>query len=122
MPQMVYCWRCKTEMPMLEEVEWAQLAPLLTNMSAQIMAYRERTGATLEVARREGFEKAALEKYKDLTGYAETNINALWHHRLASYGPPCESCGKLMRTSIARFCAECGHVPSNKSLERTREG
>ncbi len=122
MPQQVYCWRCQIEIPMLEESEWEQLAPLLSHVTDRIQTYRERTGSTLEVALKQGVQRIALEKYKDLTGFEETNFNALWHHRLADYGPPCEACGKLMRTAVARFCAECGHVPSNKSLERTREG
>jgi hypothetical protein len=106
---------------MLDEGEWAQLAPLLSKVPQDIKDYRERTGAALDVATKQGFEREALERYEQLTGFRETNINALWHHRLAEVGPPCEACGKPLRTDIARFCAECGHVTSNNSLERTRD-
>ena len=107
---------------MLTEREWEQLAPLLSNSLQEIKDCREATGAPLDVAVRQGFDQAALDKYRELTGAVETNINVLWHHRLADMGPPCEACGRPLRTADARFCAECGHVPSNKSLERTREG
>jgi hypothetical protein len=113
MPQNVYCWRCRIEVPMLDEGEWAELAPLLSKVPQDIKAYRESTGAPLDQAVRQGFERAALARYEQLTGFPESNVNALWHHRLADVGPPCDACGKPMRTRVARFCAECGHWPSN---------
>ena len=122
MPQQTYCWRCGIEVPMLTEPEWAQVAPLLSKSVQDIKSFREDTGASLKVAVQQGFDRAALDKYRELTGAIEANIGALWHHRLADCGPPCDSCGRPMRTKEARFCAECGHVPSNKLLERTREG
>ena len=107
---------------MLTEAEWAQLGPLLSKSVQETKAYREPTGASLEVAARQGFDRAALDKYRQITGAIETDVNVLWHHRLADQGLPCEACGKPLRTPVARFCAECGHVPSNNSFERTREG
>jgi hypothetical protein len=105
---------------MLTEPEWTQLAPLLSKSVQETKAYREATGASVEVAVRQGFERAVLDKYRQLTGAVETDVNVLCHHRLADQGPPCETCGKPMRTLDARFCAECGQVPSNNSLERSR--
>ena len=106
---------------MLDEDEWALLVPLLSKVSQDIKDYRKHTGAALDVATKQGFEREALERYEQLTGFRETNINALWHHRLAGLGPPCKACGKPLRTDVARFCAECAEVTSNNSLERTRE-
>ena len=55
--------------------------------------------------------KAALDRYFAITGFRETNPNALWHHVLSLYGPPCEACGKPLRTPAANWCAACGtHV------------
>ena len=49
-----------------------------------------------------------LEMYKLLTGFEETNPNAVAHHKVAYYGPPCPQCYKPLRTPAARFCAACG--------------
>jgi hypothetical protein len=53
--------------------------------------------------------KELLDYYKEVTGFEETEPNAIMHHRIAQYGPPCENCCKLYRTSKASFCAACGH-------------
>ena len=50
-----------------------------------------------------------LEKYREMTGFVETEPNAIMHHRIALYGPPCPRCAKPLRSPQAAFCAECGH-------------
>lgn len=93
MARELYCWRCRIEMPMLDEDEWARIGPLLS-------------GAFDPVTRH-----SALDLYKKITGLRETNINAIWHHRIANYGPPCDQCGKPLRTPKASLCAACGAAP-----------
>ena len=89
--QVLYCWRCKMEIPMLDEAEGAVVRELL------------RAGfGTLPY---DG--SAALAEYYRITGFRETNPAALWHHQLALYGPPCEACGKPLRTPQAKLCAAC---------------
>ncbi len=93
---------------MLDEHEWAIVAPLLSRSLADTKADRESSGLPLStdlLARR---FTPALEAYERLTGFHETNGNALWHHRLSLYGPPCVACGKPLRTPQARFCPACG--------------
>ena len=51
--------------------------------------------------------QAVLDYYNDLTGFKETEPNAIMHHRIAQYGPPCEKCGKPYRTPKASYCAAC---------------
>jgi hypothetical protein len=53
----------------------------------------------------------ALEAYRRITGFEETNINAVWHHSLSLYGPPCHKCGKPLRTPRALWCPACGATP-----------
>lgn len=53
--------------------------------------------------------KAVIDYHKEITGEEETNVNVIAHHRIALFGPPCESCGKPYRTNLASFCAACGH-------------
>ena len=53
--------------------------------------------------------KPLLDYYKSVTGEEETEPNAIMHHRIAQYGPPCENCGKPYRTPQASFCPACGN-------------
>jgi hypothetical protein len=108
MPRTIYCWRCRVEVPMLTEEEWALIGPHLIDAMEQIKRYREEQGCSLAEARAKGFGRKALAVYNELTGSSETNPDALFHHRLRLYGPPCESCGRPLRTPIARSCAACG--------------
>ena len=108
MAKTLYCWRCKIEVPMLEEHEWQQLAPDLTDAVADIKNYRATHEAPLAPATNQGYGQAALERYFQLTGVRETKVDVLRHHRLALFGPPCCSCGKPLRTPRAKVCAECG--------------
>jgi len=108
MAKQLYCWRCKADIPMLDEEEWAEVEALLSNAIEQIKRYREEHGVSLAEARRDGYGKEALERYFKITGFRETNPEALWHHRLSLYGPPCGACGKPLRTPQAKLCAACG--------------
>ena len=80
---------------MLDEDEWARIAPLMS------------------ITRDNMDRQGALDLYEEMTGLRETNINAIWHHRIALYGPPCTECGKPLRTPRASFCAACGATPGN---------
>jgi hypothetical protein len=104
-----FCWRCEMDMPMLEESEWEVIEPLLTKQIAILKNYREQTGCDLKTAMKEAF-KPATDKYFELTGFLEANHNAIWHHRLKAFGPECVSCGHLLRTPKASYCANCGTI------------
>jgi hypothetical protein len=93
---------------MLDEAEWAQLAPLLSQMTSEIQNFRQDTGACLEQAMQREWGFAVLAKHFELTGAEERNVDALWYHRLDDHGPVCLKCGRLLRTKRARVCAECG--------------
>jgi hypothetical protein len=53
-------------------------------------------------------KRAFLEMYQVLTGFDETNPNAVWHHRVDVYGPACPNCQRPLRTEKARYCVSCG--------------
>jgi len=91
MAEELYCWRCGVEVPMLDETEWARIAPHLHAAPSDPAAW-----------------DTALRLYEEMTGLRETNINAIFHHRIADHGAPCTSCGKPLRTPKASFCAACG--------------
>jgi hypothetical protein len=42
-----------------------------------------------------------LDAYERITGQKESNPNAIGHHRVSLYGPPCKSCGKPLRSPLA---------------------
>jgi hypothetical protein len=93
---------------MLDEQEWEQVLPHLQSGIEEIQKIRQACGTSLFEAKQRVSGVGALQRYYELTGFREANINALWHHRLAQYGPPCSSCGRLLRTPRAKFCAACG--------------
>lgn len=111
--KIVWCWRCQMEIPMLDEEEYA-IAHKLALESFE----RRKSGLT----RAEGF-KPLLDYYKNLTGFDETEPNAILHHRILLYGPPCDQCGKPYRTPRASFCAACGNkrsIIANSALPKAR--
>jgi hypothetical protein len=100
--KMYYCWRCKIDMPMLDEDEWTQIAPLLVNQSKLIKSYRAQHLCDIKTAVT-GIAKPATVKYQEMTGFVETNHYAIYHHRLQDYGSECQRCGHLFRTPRANF-------------------
>ena len=117
MPTTIYCWRCRMDMPMLTEDEWQRLSPLMGNMVADIRRHRQERACGLSEAT-EAAGKPALDVYEEITGFRETNVHALHHHRLGLYGPPCGKCAKPLRTPQARYCAMCDWRRPGESAER----
>lgn len=98
---------------MLEEHEWPHIAAEGWKGVQAVKDFRTaaKKGLT-EISQERMFElrwAGLLDAYHELTGYRETNPNAIWHHRVAIYGDPCQACGKPLRTPRASWCAACGH-------------
>jgi hypothetical protein len=93
---------------MLDEQEWQVMEPALQRAIEDVKQFRQLHGVGLAEAKSQGFGLAALRLYRELTGFAEPNPDAIWHHRIAIYGPPCARCDKPLRTPQARVCAYCG--------------
>jgi hypothetical protein len=96
------------QIPMLDEAEYRQAYAL----------YREgmHNRETPYQDTQQRFKKF-LDYYFEITGFEETEPNAILHHRVAQYGPPCENCGKPYRTPVASFCAACGHKRITSELK-----
>lgn len=105
---------------MLEDDEWAVVraahacgadlaaaAALLDRAAAELGALPVRPpgAAAPPLARRLWALTAGYELF---TGEPESNPNAVWHHVVSQYGPPCAQCGKPLRTPQAQLCAACG--------------
>lgn len=106
--KVLWCWRCRMDIPMLDADEWAEVHRALEEGIRGIEADRETEGSELTSDLVPRFCAGALDAYERITGFRETNPNALWHHRIALYGPPCPICGKPLRTPKAKLCAACG--------------
>ena len=85
------------EIPMLDKEEYAIASELYS-----------KGFKTAKSDRQEKF-KELLEYYNHLTGFEETEPNAIMHHSLQQIGPDCEKCGKPYRTPKAKLCAACGN-------------
>lgn len=97
--QMMWCWRCRQDMPMLDEAEYKQVARIYQQCAMDA----KKSGTIMEAL----FMPVTAE-YQRLTGMEGVHHNAVMHHRAALYGDPCERCGKPLRTPAARLCAACG--------------
>ena len=112
MSKTLWCWRCRCDVPMLDEAEWqAVTTPWVGLTRAAAAKHAAAAGAQGLPAR----EDAILAEYRRITGFPETNAAAVMHHRLANYGPPCPKCRKPLRTPRASFCAACGHTATRTS-------
>ena len=93
---------------MLTEQEWLVMGPALSQSISDLQQIRIERGIDLAEALKHHYGSEALRLYQEFTGFRETNPDALWHHRLSLYGPPCQACGKPLRTPQAKLCAACG--------------
>ena len=91
--KILWCWRCQAEIPMLNDDEFRQVMTL------------RGTGRGDLWGREFG---PVLQEYERITGVRAANIGAFYHHVESLYGPPCQTCGKPLRTPRARFCGACG--------------
>jgi len=103
-----YCWRCDTDVAMLDEREWAILLPHLQRRLKQVQDFRADNGAPLDVALAAVSDDDIRAAFREITGEVANNVDAVEHHRICLYGPPCRRCGKPLRTARASFCASCG--------------
>jgi len=90
----LWCWRCKMDVPMLDDDEFKKA--------------KELYSLGFKSAKSDKFQPL-LDYYNGLTGFEETEPNAIMHHQISQYGPLCENCGKPYRTRLATFCAACGN-------------
>src|SRR5687767_1731597 len=102
--QSAWCWQCKAEVPMLDEAEWSRAHAVFTqSLSAQKAGDSDR------------FQPAYDQLRVILTEICGAPPSdpylPFWHkHRVAHFGPPCQHCGKVLRTPRSSKCFECGHA------------
>jgi hypothetical protein len=112
--KMLWCWRCKIEVPMLDESEFKEVALIYSESVKRAKEFRAQYGVPINASIEERF-KPVCDRYEQLTGSKESNANAIMHHRLLLYGPPCTNCGKPLRTPRAKLCGACMHPAQPRS-------
>ena len=110
---LLYCWRCGTDVPVMNEQESAQLEEAHRTAITGIMDYRARRNVPLAEVPLEEFHRPVQLTYQRLSRAAGFDapivpFEHLLDHSATRFGPPCEKCGKPLRTPKAKLCAECG--------------
>jgi hypothetical protein len=100
---------------MLDEEEFSSVNQLFREGMEGTKEFRQRWNIPLEgIPVNELFRPVRM-RYEELTGMKDCHQNAILHHRISLYGPPCERCEKPLRTPKARFCGNCMHpVPGTR--------
>jgi hypothetical protein len=93
--------------PMLDELEFADVANLYLEAMQGAKRFRAESGASIQHPNVRDLFKPVRDRYEQLTGTEETNHNAIMHHRISMYGSPCAHCGKPLRTPTAKLCGSC---------------
>lgn len=104
--QILWCWRCKTDMPMLDENEFETVQQLYTSSTQRAKQFREETGASIREA--QICYASVQQEYERITGLPNCDPHAIMHHRLSWLGQPCRVCGKPLRSPEGKRCVECG--------------
>lgn len=92
---------------MLDEVEFAEVSRLYRESMMGAKEYRKTKGTSLADTPVNAIFEPVRDKYEQITGMKESNENAIMHHRISLYGPPCKRCQKPLRTPRARLCGSC---------------
>jgi hypothetical protein len=104
-----YCWRCKKQMPLLDEDEWSEIQPFIKSCYGNPMDKYDE----IKWARRVQRQQDAVKKFEELTCAADVAFDVIEHHRLLQWGEECRQCGELLRTPKARYCCNCGLLVSS---------
>ena len=93
---------------MLDENEYKIISELYGECMSATKEFRKKYNLPLSNISIDERFKPVRDEYKKITGFEETNHNAIMHHRLSSLGPDCPACGKPLRSPKAKLCPECG--------------
>jgi hypothetical protein len=94
-------------MPMLDEQEFAEIRSLMRECMEATKEFRQRWGVPLAGVNINERFQPVRKRYEELTGMKDCHQNAILHHRLSLYGPPCTHCRKPLRTPQAKLCGSC---------------
>jgi hypothetical protein len=108
--RVIYCYRCKSDVPGLDDAEDAELRALWKSCCEM---EREHTGdlnawKVIGVARTSPNFAPVRDRYRQITGQDMATKCMDFFHRLSAMGSPCPNCGVALRTPKAQICLACG--------------
>jgi hypothetical protein len=106
--RVAYCWRCKKDVPMLEDAEYDHIWGLISAAAQDLPEYRKAFKIPAGEITVDDMLRPVFDVYEKMTGIRTSDTSEILHHRLSLYGPPCSGCGKLLRTPRAAKCLMCG--------------
>jgi hypothetical protein len=106
----VWCWRCKRRVPMLDEQEYESISEAIKWGVHLVQDDLVGEGRPIEKSDEANLYREVVARYREITGVSDVLPREILRHRLSLVGPPCENCGKELRTPEARKCVECGHM------------
>ena len=115
--KMLYCWRCESEVPMLDEAKFEIIRELFSVCIQSIQDHRKKEKTDLKSVPINYYFLPVRQAYEAMTGWADMHHNAIWHHRISLYGPPCRESGRPLRTPRARYCPACGTLAEGVRAE-----
>ena len=100
---------------MLDEQAYAPVAASLAEYDSLLHEvesgrHPQEEGERLLADARERLYECMSATYQAVTGQQARDPYHVAHHRASLYGPPCASCGKVLRTPKASKCFECGQA------------
>jgi hypothetical protein len=114
--KIMYCWRCRMDVPMLDEEEFSIVEPLYFRAVKSIKEHCRDHNLGGQASLIQEQYRPVLEAFRRITGREHVGRPSdLLHHRIAKYGPPCVECDRPLRTPRATYCAACGAGRSTHS-------
>lgn len=111
-----WCWRCKKTVPMLDEQEFKSIQEAYRAGTLEVQRLRAIENRPLNESDEEVLYGEVAARYREIAGVSDVPHQEIQKHRLSLLGPPCEKCGKELRTPLARKCVECGHIRDSAAV------
>jgi hypothetical protein len=97
---------------MFDEDEFQSIQDGYTIGALGVKVSRLLNARPLEMGDRDAILSEVAPRYRKITGLSSEVPQDVLKHRLSLIGPPCNSCGKELRTPQAKKCVECGYDAS----------
>jgi hypothetical protein len=94
---------------MLDEPEYASVQEVHRTEAENVKHARRLADRPLSKSDTAWIAASVTARYLELTGVSGPDSEEILRHRLSRFGPPCQKCGKELRSPRANKCLECGH-------------